>query len=287
MDKRAHNNPPTIREGDVAPFQFEGRNIRIVMKAEEFWFIAADAATELAYRDAHDLTRNLDDDEKDTHRVRTPGGDQDVAVISEAGLYRAIIQRRATKKVEEKLRSRIGRFQRWVFHDVLPSIRKTGAYIAAPRVEEAPQPRRIDKSAREVRLCTDQSVKLAKLAGLDGPHALQAAASRVRHMTGHDMLAEMGLTFLPAPQDEKPLISTQIGERLGDLSARAVNQIFLKNDFLAKDERGEWIVTEKGKAAGGHVIMKERKNSEGVAYQCVWPASIVDTLRGLMAAEAH
>lgn len=119
---------------DLTPFQFDGRNIRLMDRDGEFWFVAGDVAAEMGYGLATDLTRLLDDDEKDMHNLHTLGGEQFVAIISEAGLYRAIVQRRATKKMDEKLKARISRFQRWVFHDVLPSIRKTGSYSVTPAV---------------------------------------------------------------------------------------------------------------------------------------------------------
>lgn len=116
----------------LTPFQFEGRNVRLIDKNGEFWFVAGDVAAELGYDEAYRLTRLLDDDEKAPHIVGTHGGDQQVTLISEPGLYRAIIQRRAGKGMDDKLIKRIGRFQRWVFHDVLPSIRKTGGYSIQP-----------------------------------------------------------------------------------------------------------------------------------------------------------
>lgn len=136
----------SISEPEVVPYQFDGRNIRIIEIDGEPWFLASDVADELAYRMASDLTRHLDEDEKDTLPVRTLGGKQQTAVISEAGVYRAIIQRRATKKVDEKVRNRIARFQRWVFHDVLPTIRKTGGY------GHPPKPVQIDYSDPQVLL---------------------------------------------------------------------------------------------------------------------------------------
>lgn len=114
------------------PFQFEGRNVRLVDIDGETWFVATDVARELGYRDAADLVRLLDDDEKGTRNLRTLGGDQQVAIVSEPGVYRAIIQRRANKKHDASLTAKIARFQRFVFHDVLPSIRATGAYNSAP-----------------------------------------------------------------------------------------------------------------------------------------------------------
>jgi anti-repressor protein len=130
----------TMESSEINPFQFEGRNVRLVDQEGETWFMATDAARELGYREAYDLTRSLDDDEKGTHTVRTPSGDQEMSIISEPGLYRAIIQRRANKKHDASLTAKIGRFQRWVFHDVLPSIRKTGGYKSAPALPDFTSP---------------------------------------------------------------------------------------------------------------------------------------------------
>lgn len=113
-------------------FQFEGRNVRLVEQDGETWFVATDVARELGYRDAADLTRTLDADEKGTHSLRTLGGEQEVAIVSEPGVYRAIIQRRSNKKHDASLTAKLARFQRFVFHDVLPQIRQTGSYNPAP-----------------------------------------------------------------------------------------------------------------------------------------------------------
>ncbi|OYU91831.1 MAG: phage antirepressor Ant [Bradyrhizobiaceae bacterium PARB1] len=114
-------------------FQFEGRNVRLVEQDGETWFVATDVARELGYRDAADLTKNADPDEKGTYRARTLGGEQSVTIISEAGVYRAIVQRKLNKRQHDtSLFEKIGRFQRFVFHDVLPQIRQTGSYNPAP-----------------------------------------------------------------------------------------------------------------------------------------------------------
>lgn len=117
-----------VQHPGLMPYQFEGNSIRIVDRDGEFWFVASDVARELGHAEAAKLTRLLDADEKGLHSVATLGGVQELSVISEPGLYRAIVQRRANKTADHTIRERIDRFQRWVFHDVLPSIRKTGGY---------------------------------------------------------------------------------------------------------------------------------------------------------------
>lgn len=93
----------------------------------EPWFVASPIAKALGYRMASDMTRRLDGDEKGTRSVRTPGGDQDVSVISEAGLYSAVL---GSKLPQAKA------FRRWVTHEVIPAIRRHGLY-ATPQAAEA------------------------------------------------------------------------------------------------------------------------------------------------------
>ena len=92
------------------------------------WFVASDIAKALEYRSAYDMTRILDEDEKGTQIVRTPGGDQNAIVINESGLYSAILR---SRKPEAK------RFKKWITSEVIPSIRKYGAYMTEGAIEKA------------------------------------------------------------------------------------------------------------------------------------------------------
>lgn len=61
---------------DLIVFDYEGAQVRIVTGDDgEPWFVASDVARILGYREAHRLTRGLDDDERGPHIVGTPGGD--------------------------------------------------------------------------------------------------------------------------------------------------------------------------------------------------------------------
>ena len=115
---------------------YKNNPVRIIEKDGEPWFVAKDVAIILGYRDAYNLARRLDEDERGTQKVSTPGfinsqrgtqkvstplAEQEVTVINEAGLYNAIL---CSNKPEAKA------FKRWVTHEVLPSIRKNGAYLA-------------------------------------------------------------------------------------------------------------------------------------------------------------
>lgn len=114
---------------EIQPFEFEHNQVRALADGDEIMFVASDIAKILGYRDAANLTRTLDDDEKGTHEVSTPrGGVQNMTVLTEAGLYRAILNREIGYLEGEK-KKYVHRFQRWVTHEVLPQIRRTGGYI--------------------------------------------------------------------------------------------------------------------------------------------------------------
>jgi prophage antirepressor-like protein len=106
---------------NIVPFQFETREIRVVMRDGEPWWALRDVCGTLEIANASDAAGRLEDDEKGVVLTDTPGGAQKITVVSEPGLYRLIM--RSDKPIAK-------RFQRWVFHEVLPEIRKTGSYSA-------------------------------------------------------------------------------------------------------------------------------------------------------------
>ena len=116
-------------ESTITPFAYGDHQVRVIAGADgEPWFVAADIAQVLGYRDAANATRGLMEDEKGTQIVSTLKGDQKATIVSEAGLYSLI------------LRSRVAgaqAFKRWATHEVLPSIRKRGGYLTPEAAEKA------------------------------------------------------------------------------------------------------------------------------------------------------
>ncbi len=94
--------------------------IRTVTIDGEPWFVAKDISDALGYRMASDMTRRIDADDKGTHLMSTPNGNQNMSIINESGLYTAIL----SSKLESAKK-----FKRWVTNEVLPTLRKTGGYI--------------------------------------------------------------------------------------------------------------------------------------------------------------
>ena len=101
-------------------FDFEGCAVRTVGDADgEPWFVARDVA-EVLDLDTAAVARTVDADERGLHAVQTASGVQQMVVVNEAGLYAMIFK---SRKTEAK------RFKRWVTHELMPTIRSTGACV--------------------------------------------------------------------------------------------------------------------------------------------------------------
>lgn len=94
--------------------------VRSVVKDGEPWFVAVDVCKALEIKNNRDALGRLDDDEKGVVSTDTLGGEQEVGVVNESGLYTLVL---GSRKPEAKA------FKRWITHDVIPAIRKTGGYI--------------------------------------------------------------------------------------------------------------------------------------------------------------
>ena len=94
--------------------------VRSILIDSDPWFVAADVCKALELEKTNRALSRLDDDEKGAHSVSTPGGRQRMSIISESGLYSLIL---GSRKPEAKA------FKRWITHEVIPSIRKHGAYM--------------------------------------------------------------------------------------------------------------------------------------------------------------
>lgn len=89
------------------------------MRGDEPWWVANDVCEALEISNPRDAISVLDEDEKGVGKIYTPGGEQEMNIISESGVF-ALIMR--SNKPEAK------KFRKWVTSEVLPAIRKTGRF---------------------------------------------------------------------------------------------------------------------------------------------------------------
>ena len=94
---------------------WNGFKIRFVLKDGEWWAVASDIAKALGFQNARDATKKMKNKYKGEHKVPTLGGDQEMIVLNEKGLYRLIM--RSNKPQAEE-------FQDWVY-EMLRELRKS------------------------------------------------------------------------------------------------------------------------------------------------------------------
>ncbi|MEK8121589.1 Bro-N domain-containing protein [Methylocystis sp. IM4] len=141
-------------------FSFENHTVRSVEKDNEIWFVADDVCRVLEHTDTSKAVSRLDEDEKAATKVRTPGGEQSMLIISQSGLYGLIL---TSRKPQAK------RFKRWVTHEVLPSLHKTGRYEVG---QEAGRQEPADPES--TRYARDRLFKIFEDGHLNPDHLLKA-----------------------------------------------------------------------------------------------------------------
>ncbi|ARF66704.1 phage repressor protein/antirepressor Ant [Paenibacillus larvae subsp. pulvifaciens] len=134
-------------------FNFTGKDVRVIMKDGHPWWVAKDVCDVLGIKNNRDALSRMDEDEKGVVSIDTLGGAQQMQVLNESGLYSLIL---GSRKPEAK------QFKRWVTHEVLPAIRKTGMYATDELLDDPElliQAATKLKEEREVRRQLEAQVK--------------------------------------------------------------------------------------------------------------------------------
>lgn len=251
---------------EIQPFEFENNQVRAMIEGDEVMFVASDIAKTLGYRDAANLTRTLDDDEKGTHEVSTPrSGMQTMTVLTEPGLYRAILNREIAYVKEPESRAFVKRFQRWVTHEVLPSIRKHGIYATKTTIDQI-----LANPDFGIRLLTDlKEERTKRIEAENQVKALEPKAKALDDFTNvHDAILV---------RDAAKLLSnagTPIGEK-------QLREWMAANDWIYK-HNGSWHATAKHCMAR-HLVMvmptKHGTKADGTKF--AFPPTVRITRKGL------
>lgn len=104
---------------NITSYIFESNSVRVAGTAEAPLFAAKDACLCLELKNSRQALASIPTDEKDVTLSDTLGGGQQIAMVTESGLYRLIFK---SRKPAAK------RFQKWIFSEVIPSLRKIGSY---------------------------------------------------------------------------------------------------------------------------------------------------------------
>lgn len=100
--------------------------VRTITKDGEPWFVANDICKVLGHTNSRVAVASLDEDEKGVSKVYTLGGEQQMTVVNEAGMYQLVIRSNLPAAKA---------FKRWITHEVIPTIRRHGAYVTETTIE--------------------------------------------------------------------------------------------------------------------------------------------------------
>ena len=216
----------------------------------EPWFVGKDIAAALGYKEsAKAIREHIDDEDKGVSVLDTPGGKQNTVIINESGMYSLIL----SSKLEGAKR-----FKRWVTSEILPSIRKTGAYATdSAAAEYKARELRIKEMNAQARLINAETRRLTVLQkekGLSQVAVDTLAVKAVERVTGKDLGDYL-------PQVEKTYSASEVGNALGITAAKVGR---LANAHGLKTEEYGITVMDKSRYSSKEVA-SFRYNEKGKA----------------------
>lgn len=193
-------------------FNFQGQQVRTVTINGEPYFVGKDVADVLGYNDTNQAVRkHVDDEDKLTRQFDGSGQKRNMTIINESGLYALILGSKLPQAKE---------FKRWVTSEVLPTIRKHGAYLTDSKIEE-------------VLLSPDTIINLATQLKNERAEKeqLKIELEEARKQTSY-------LDLILQTKDQ--LTTTQIAQDYG-MSASKFNQL-LKDLRIQRKVNSQWVL---------------------------------------------
>lgn len=138
-----------MKKNEIVPFGYDDQLVRAILIDNSPWFVANDVCAALDIKNPRHAISILDDDEKGVGKTDTLGGEQEMNIINESGLYTLIL--RSNKPQAKK-------FRKWVTSEVLPSIRKNGVYDIAGTINDRLE--RIEKALEGLTEFTSAILKI-------------------------------------------------------------------------------------------------------------------------------
>ena len=223
--------------------------IRSMEIGGEPWFVGKDVATALGYSNPRDaLSKHVDSEDKNTVAFRDGNkGNPNQTIVNESGLYSLIL---GSKLDGAK------RFKRWVTSEVLPAIRKTGAYATDSKAAEIKMRElRVKEMNAQARLLNAETQRLKILQAERGLSQIAVdtmAVKAAEKVTGQDLGEYL-------PKTEKTYSASEVGNALG-ISANKVGKI--ANAYGLKTEEYGVFVMDKSRYSSKEVT-SFRYNEKG------------------------
>ncbi len=246
---------------DIQLFNYGNSAVRVVMYGNPpvAWFVAKDVCDILGYANVTDtLNKHLDADERNTLAIREgtspKGGNPNMNIISESGLYCLILRSNMPKAKE---------FRKWVTGTVLPQIRATGSYSLNEEIRPIPQG------------VLEGAKLILETAGIKDNQLALALDSVARHCTGESLLAISGVT-LTAPTKCQLLTPTEIGKHFG-VSGRKINELLCREGYQVREGKNY----EPLEAGEPYAVMLDthKQHSDGTPVrQLKWESTFLNEI---------
>ena len=216
---------------DLQIFNYNGKEIRTVEKNGDLWWVLKDVCEVLELSNPTMIAGRLDEDEKDIFKTKSDLAldipNRGVSIINESGLYNVILR---SDKPEAK------KFKRWVTHEVLPTIRRHGAYMTDKALEEAlTSPDFLIKLATQLK--DERDKRIAVEAKSQAQEQIIAELKPKADYTDR-ILQNKGLVTI-----------TQIAKDYG-MSGYKMNKILYGLGVQYKSGGGQWLLYAKHQAKG-------------------------------------
>ena len=177
-----------MTQQNIMPFTYGEHEVRAIKDGNgSVWWVAKDICRVIGLKWTNKALLGLDEDEKGKVKVPTPGGEQEMLIVNESGLYTLLFRSH---------KSSAKPFRKWVTSEVLPAIRKTGCY---QRPDTSKKPESLLPIAREFRA----ALRLARGMGLKGEQAVYEACRLAWKQTGVNPLNLIDISDLLAESLQK------------------------------------------------------------------------------------
>ncbi len=228
--------------------------VRTITREGEPWFVAADVCRALELTNSRMAVDRLDEDEKNTVSL-TDGnrGNPNVTIINEPGLYALVL---GSRKPEAKA------FKRWITHEVVPAIRKHGAYLTTETAEKI-----MADPDNWIKLITALRDEREKTAALTAESAEKSATIDRLHddldaERSRTMKCAIQATFFEAVMDKGDNITlTEAAKEIGCGREELIN-LCIRKRYLYRARSGRLLPMANRKAAGVFAV-KEYKTQGG------------------------
>ena len=195
--------------------------IRTVVIDGEPWFVAVDVCRALEIVNSSDALTRIDEDEKGVVLTDTPGGKQEVTTVNEPGLYSLVL---GSRKPEAKV------FKRWITHEVIPSIRKNGGYIAGQE--------------------TMSDVELMARALIVAQNVIEEKNRQISGLTAENLLMKPKAEYFDDLVDRKLLTNFRDTAKELHLGQKRFIAFLTDNGYAYRDAKGRILPHQKHVDAG-------------------------------------